>query len=105
MLPISAAGLFQLVVDDTSVILQAIGSGVPGDFSGDGVVDAADSIAWRKGLGTIFNESHYSLWRTNFGAGASSAIGARQVPELSTFVLTCFALTTGAASRPFRRSA
>jgi T5SS/PEP-CTERM-associated repeat protein len=99
MLPISAAGLFQLVVDDTSVILQAIGSGVPGDFSGDGVVDAADSIAWRKGLGTIFNENHYNLWRTSFGAAASSAVGGAPVPESSSFVLTCFAFAAGTAHR------
>ena len=30
-------------------------AGLAGDFNGNGVVDAADYVVWRKGLGTTFN--------------------------------------------------
>src|SRR5207253_11491905 len=40
----------------------------PGDFNGDGRVDAADYVVWRKANGPAAN---YDLWRTNFGVGIS----------------------------------
>jgi hypothetical protein len=44
-----------------------------GDFNGDGGVDAADYVVWRKTGGT---QDDYDAWRTNFGrtlAGSGSA--------------------------------
>jgi microcystin-dependent protein len=41
---------------------------VPGDFNFNGVVDAADYVLWRKGLGSAYTQSDYNnLWRPNFG--------------------------------------
>jgi hypothetical protein len=50
------ASLFNLLVNSTSVILQAIG--FPGDYDNNGAVDAADYVLWRK------NKTRRSLFRT-----------------------------------------
>ena len=55
---------------------------VPGDYNGDGIVDARDYVVWRNSVGqtvTFFdaadgngdgtiNAGDYSVWRANFGA-------------------------------------
>jgi hypothetical protein len=79
---------------------------VPGDFTGDGVVDAADYTVWRDNLGTADESSlggngdgargvgqgDYALWQANFGVGAASA-NPGQAPEP-----TALALVLGAAT-------
>jgi amidase len=45
---------------------------LPGDFNGDGIVDAADYVVWRNGLGTTYTKTDYNLWRSNFGRAASA---------------------------------
>jgi autotransporter-associated beta strand protein len=57
---------------------------LPGDFTGNGVVDAADYVVWRDGLGTKFTQADYNVWRSHFGqsVGANSSLGA--VPEPAT---------------------
>jgi hypothetical protein len=54
-----------------------------GDYNGNGVVDAGDYVAWRKGLGTKYNQTHYQQWRQNFGvSGAGTGLGVESsVPE------------------------
>jgi pimeloyl-ACP methyl ester carboxylesterase len=47
---------------------------VPGDFSGDGIVDAADYLVWRHGLGTDYTQGDYDLWRANFGQLPSNGL-------------------------------
>jgi len=59
-----AADLFNLIVGASSVILEAINAGVPGDFNGDGFVDSADYVVWRKSPGTA---EGYQAWLANFG--------------------------------------
>lgn len=44
-----------------------------GDFNNDGIVDAADYVMWRKGLGSNFEMDDYGLWRNNFGSGSANA--------------------------------
>jgi T5SS/PEP-CTERM-associated repeat protein len=110
---------FDIVYHPTSVemLVQPVpgGSGtptVPGDFNGNGVVDAADYTVWRDSLGRTgtglpadadkngtVDAADYSVWKTNFGHTASgsgagagshgSALGA--VPEPTTGVLAVFA--------------
>jgi hypothetical protein len=62
-------------------------AGVPGDHNGDGTVDAADYVAWRKdpnGFGG--DPDGYNLWRENFGQPGGTG-GARPVPEPTCSVL------------------
>jgi autotransporter-associated beta strand protein len=74
--------------------------GVPGDFNGNGTVDAADYVLWRKGgplqneidtPGTV-NGQDYLDWRSQFGKppGSGSSLGAAAVPEPSTVMLLVF---------------
>ena len=63
---------------------------VPGAFNGNGSVDAADYVVWRKGLGTIYTQTDFNVWRGNFGQPAGSGSGASAnaaVPEPATLVL------------------
>jgi PEP-CTERM motif len=86
----SAAGSFDLLVNSTSVILQAIG--LAGDYNHNGIVDVADYVVWRKGLGTTYTQDDYSIWRAHFGQTAGSGSGATAaVPEPTTLVLLMFA--------------
>ena len=68
-----------------------ISEGTPGDYNGDGTVDAADYVVWRKN--DINGQQGYDDWRANFGAmsGRGTAAGLRgaAVPEPSslTFAL------------------
>jgi len=83
--------------------------GVPGDYNGNGVVDAADYTVWRNLLGQagpLLNEvetpnmvttEDYTYWRSRFGAtsGSGSGVRAAVVPEPSSCVLA-FASAVGA---------
>jgi hypothetical protein len=66
-------------------------TGVPGDYNGNGAVDAADYVLWRNG-GPLLNEiadqgtisqADYTAWKSVFGnhAGSGSGLGAANVPE------------------------
>jgi hypothetical protein len=61
-----------------------------GDFNGDGVVDAADYVVWRKGDDPIRDLDRYYLWRDYYGATypTSSAV----VPEPSAVMVLSLAL-------------
>jgi hypothetical protein len=74
-------------------------SGVPqvaGDYNQNGVVDAADYVAWRNSIGQNvplpnrgpgitgpIGQSDYNFWRSRFGAtsGAGSGASVASVPE------------------------
>jgi hypothetical protein len=64
-----------------------------GDYNSNGIVDAADNVVWRKGLGTTFTQADYDLWRAHFGetsgvgSGASAASLNTAVPEPSSLGL------------------
>ncbi len=79
---------------------------LPGDFNGDGIVDAGDYTVWRNNLGAV-NENalngngngiggvdadDYLLWKQRYGQMAPSALAqgvtASPVPEPSTWLLT-----------------
>jgi hypothetical protein len=101
--------------DDLSLDLAV--EGVPGDYNGNGTVDAADYVLWRNN-GPLQNEvatpgsvtqEDYDVWRARFGnvAGAASgnllAAGA-SVPEPAGFGLGVVALLGGYAVRARRLS-
>jgi hypothetical protein len=70
---------------------------VPGDYNGNGIVDAADYSIWRNTLGSttdlrangnnsgasanIIDQADYTYWKTHFGQTSASGGGAFGVPE------------------------
>ena len=71
---------------------------VPGDWNGDGKVDAADYVKWRKDpTGNGGNPAGYDTWRENFGRGISGSgsgtLANGSVPEPTPLVLLLFAMT------------
>jgi hypothetical protein len=61
-----------------------------GDFNRDGIVDTVDYVVWRKGLGTVYLESDYAVWRAHFGrsiAAAASRSNSSAVPEPAALLL------------------
>jgi hypothetical protein len=71
---------------------------VPGDWNGDGKVDAADYVKWRKDpAGNGGNPAGYDTWRENFGKGISGSgsgtLANGSVPEPTPLVLLLFAMT------------
>jgi hypothetical protein len=100
---------WHVVYATNAVMLEAASVIVPlpGDYNGDGAVDAADYIVWRKTLGTniltadgnadgVIDGHDYSVWRANFGqtGGGAAAVthSTTNVPEpASTFLFASFA--------------
>jgi hypothetical protein len=105
--PLPAGLSWDLDINATSVVLNVMGSlpGVPGDFNGNNVVDAADYVLWRNG-GPLMNDptmgvqsEDYNFWRARFGrtsasggavlTGVPEPSGILQVSILLTCALTC----------------
>jgi hypothetical protein len=62
------------------------------DYNGNGNVDAADYVVWRKTDGT---PAGYNVWRTRFGQPVGSGAGANAVvPEPGTAILFMGGLLT-----------
>ncbi len=79
----------------TTGVLSIASVGLPGDYNNNGVVDAADYVVWRKGLGTTYTQNDYNVWRAHFGLSAGSGAGvstSAAVPEPATWVLCAVAL-------------
>ena len=76
-------------------------SGLAGDFNSDSVVDAADYVTWRKGLGTNYILSDFYIWRANFGTTipGSGAAFIAAIPEPASVVILLAALVLSAPSR------
>jgi uncharacterized protein YjbI with pentapeptide repeats len=90
------------------VTLAAVGP-LPGDYNGNGIVDAADYIVWRANLGgaALLNRSphlagpvgpaDYAFWNANFGntlAGTAQAavLSIEAIPEPTTLLLLSIGL-------------
>jgi hypothetical protein len=97
---------FSIMFDGTETIVMLAGTvpGVLGDYNGNGVVDAADYVVWRKNPASLPNEgaspgvvdqADYNFWRSRFGAtsGSASALGSAAVPEPHALLLACFGLS------------
>jgi hypothetical protein len=65
---------------------------LPGDYNGNGRVDAADYVLWRKNPGAFGGDpAGYNTWRTNFGRTSGSGSGAAAAaPEpVTLWSLSC----------------
>ena len=81
----------------------------PGDYNKNGVVDAADSVLWRKGDpaadsngDTFVDQVDYDLWLANFGNGArgsGAALSSASVPEPAALTLLAIGLFAMCAGR------
>jgi hypothetical protein len=101
--PVAAINLFQstqlnmptlAAIETGEVRVYTPDASDPGDFNGDGAVDAADYVVWRKGLGTIYTQQDFNTWRAHFGQTTGSGSGANAnatVPEPASMVLLVFA--------------
>ncbi|WP_197531574.1 cytochrome c peroxidase [Posidoniimonas corsicana] len=66
---------------------------LPGDYSGDGVVDAADYVIWRQAVGgggtlaadgngdAVVDAADYTVWRDNLGRTWESPAGGNRSPH------------------------
>jgi hypothetical protein len=85
----------------------------PGDYNGNGTVDAADYVVWRDALGGIgpalaadgngngsIDAGDYDMWRANFGSADSTA--ATAIPEPAT-AIACAVAATVVFTRSRRR--
>lgn len=92
--------LFDVAVDQYLSV-----SYLPGDYSGDGIVDAADFTAWRDGLGSIYTLADYNVWRDHFGTALAGGAGSAAVPEPASagLVLMALAIVAGGRRRWSRR--
>jgi hypothetical protein len=97
--PIFDGHTLNVVYGASQVMLQV---GLAGDYNGNGVVDGADYLVWRKGLSTTYTQADYDVWRSHFGqtAGSGAALPSAEslsaaVPETSTAVLLLAAAIVG----------
>jgi hypothetical protein len=92
----------------TTGVISINAAGIPGDFNHNGIVDAADYVVWRKGLGTTYTQSDFDVWRAHFGQNAGSGAAGLNtaVPEPTSLGLAAFGIlgfvTAGAITRRTR---
>ena len=100
-----AGDISPYIVASTIVRSNFTGSALP-DYNGNGEVDAADYVLWRKTEGQTgaglaadgdgdldVDGDDYLLWRANFGAtvpGAGASLSTSSVPEPASGVLLAF---------------
>src|SRR6185436_7586285 len=74
----------------------------PGDFNGDGAVNAADYVFWRTASGA--RQTDYNTWRSYFGVtstgGSDTPADVSSVPEPAVFLLAAWCLAVLFAARP-----
>ena len=83
---------------------------VPGhdaDGNGNGEVDAADYVVWRKQFGDPYDDTDYERWVENFGASGAGNGGASKsnVPEPTSAILLIVAWVANLSSICFRHNA
>jgi hypothetical protein len=76
---------------------------LPGDHNKNGIVDAADYVAWRK-IPSMFDGSPtgYTNWKTNFGRTSPGGGGSGVVPEPASIILLGLFASVSLGSRRAR---
>ncbi len=87
-----------IAIDNVRFTASAAAPSVDGDFNGDGSIDAADYVVWRKSYPGTYTETDYDAWFANFGTSVGGGSGGA-VPEPSTLLCGAFAIALGLASR------
>lgn len=89
VLPDLATGLdWELSYLESSLVASIVLEELPGDFNGDGFVDASDYTVWRDGLGDGYSETDYEIWRNSFGDSSAAAfVDSHSVPETNSAML------------------
>jgi hypothetical protein len=78
---------------DNDYMLTSLVIASDGDYNEDGVVDAADYVAWRKQPGSFGGDpGGYNTWRENFGRSLPGSGGS--VPEPGAMLLMLIGLTS-----------
>jgi hypothetical protein len=83
------------------VTLNLVAAGLTGDHNGDGVVDAADYVTWRKT--SPGNAQGYNDWQQNFGASSPGSGSFSNVPEPASCTAILFGFISIQLSRVTRR--
>ena len=93
----------------TIVRTNFVPGGLPGDYNGDSVVDAADYVVWRKGLpqadgnnNSMIDPGDYTVWRENFGESSGPGAGGSDssaVPEPASGIMLILASICGSLAR------
>ncbi len=82
---------------DKAIFFNLDAPGLAGDYNGDGSVDAADYVVWRKTQ--INGQDGYNTWRNNFGRSSGGVgLAAAAVPEPASMML----LVTGFLASAWR---
>ena len=88
-------------------VLLEVRSALPGDYNGDGAVNAADYVAWHQNDGM---QEGYDTWRTNFGRTSGNGLddtnvlpNSAAVPEPSMSILVCLVLAIRSQIGHYRR--
>lgn len=76
---------------------------IPGDYNGDGQIDARDYVLWRKSPDAHGNSIGYDAWRASFGnslgGGTNAGLGGGPVPEPTCFLLAIAGLAAFSTCR------
>ncbi len=101
-----AANIMDEYFSGMGIITVAGAVGLAGDYNHNGVVDAADYVAWRNDPASNGGPGGYNTWRANFGATAGSgaslpAVGSQSaaVPEPTSLILLMLTLASACLCR------
>jgi autotransporter-associated beta strand protein len=104
----SAGADFETGLISGSGLLLVTPGTIPGDYNGDGLVNAADYVVWRDNPTVVGggNPAGYNQWKQNFGTGSGSGSFQSQatVPEPSSFVMLLGAVLLACFGRRYVRS-
>jgi beta-glucanase (GH16 family) len=83
--PTGGYGSLASSVTNLQVDWVRVWSGKPGDFNGNGAVDAADYVTWRQGAGSIYGGDDFEVWRSHFGevGGEGTGEAGRSTSEIA----------------------
>lgn len=98
-------GVFTFSISDLTYTggTAYVAPAVPGDYNGNGTVDAGDYVLWKKGVAPLTNEvdttggagvtnaADYTAWRARFGNTSGSGLAAGAVPEPTSAMLALLA--------------